>query len=61
MSDLKRKIEQNRKNAKKGGEQTAKLLTDEQQENRARAGGQTCLLRYGRDFYRSIRAMRSTA
>ena len=58
MSDLKRKIAQNRKNGKKGGEQTAKLATEQELEDRARAGGQTCLLRYGREFYRSIRAMR---
>jgi len=59
MSELKRKIEQNRKNASKGGEQTAKNLSQEQVEDRARAGGQTCLMRYGRDFYRSIRAMKA--
>lgn len=59
MSELKRKIEQNRKNAKRGGEQTAKILSQEQLEDRARAGGQVCLIRYGRDFYKSIRAMRA--
>lgn len=59
MSELKKRIEQNRKNGKKGGEQTAKVLTEQQKESRARAGGNTCLLRYGRDFFRSIRAMRT--
>lgn len=58
-ADLKKKIEQNRKNAGKGGEQTAKVMTEDAKEDRARAGGQTCLLRYGRDFYKSIRAMRA--
>lgn len=59
MSDLKKKIEQNRKNGKKGGDQTASVITVEQAEERARLGGQTCLMRYGKDFYRSIRAMRT--
>jgi hypothetical protein len=58
MSELKKRIEQNRKNGAKGGKQTAKLLDDDGKENRARAGGTECLLRYGREFYRSIRAMR---
>lgn len=59
MSDLKKRIEQNRKNGKKGGEQTARTMDAQEKEDRARAGGQTCLLTYGRDFYRSIRAMRT--
>lgn len=58
MSELRKRIEQNRKNGKKGGECSAKRLSSEEREERARTGGQTCLLRYGRDFYRSIRAMR---
>jgi hypothetical protein len=59
MSDLKKKIEQNRKNGSKGGQQTAKVLDADALEKRAVNGGTACLLRYGRDFYRSIRAMRA--
>jgi hypothetical protein len=59
MSDLKKRIEQNRKNGSKGGRQSAKLLDEDGLEKRARAGGTECLLKYGRDFYRSIRAMRT--
>jgi hypothetical protein len=58
MSELKKKIEQNRKNGKLGGEQTARLHGADFCEERARVAGQTCLLKYGREFYRSIRAMR---
>jgi hypothetical protein len=59
MSDLRKKIEQNRKNGSKGGQQTAKVMDDEAKELRARSGGTTCLMRYGREFYKSIRAMRA--
>ena len=67
MSALKDRLERNRKNASKGGTRTAELhgqVTDENGqtfvERRATAGGNTCLMRYGRDFYRSIRAMRQS-
>lgn len=58
-SDLQKKIEQNRKNGQKGGQRVAEIHGEKFLEDRARAGGQTCLMRYGRDFYRSIRMMRS--
>jgi hypothetical protein len=57
--ELKKKIEQNRKNGAKGGERTAEIHGSRFLEERAARGGQTCLLRYGREFYRSIRAMRA--
>lgn len=60
MSELKKKIEQNRKNGKLGGEKTAEIHGAAFKEERARAGGQTCLMRYGRDFYKSIRALRAS-
>lgn len=57
--DLKKKIATNRKNGKKGGEKVAQLYGAQFKEERARTAGQTCLMRYGREFYRSIRQMRT--
>lgn len=59
MPSLKERIETNRKNASRGGERTAEIMSSADLERRASKGGQTCLLRYGREFYRSIRAMRA--
>jgi hypothetical protein len=44
--------------AAKGGRKTSRLHGKKFKENRAQSGGQTCLLRYGRDFFRSIVAAR---
>lgn len=66
MSELKKRVEQNRRNGKKGGQATAKKHKNVEDENgetlmerRARAGGNACLMNYGRDFFRSIRALRT--
>jgi len=45
--------------AAKGGKKTSRLHGKKFKEDRAQKGGQACLLRYGRDFFRSIRAMRA--
>ena len=58
-SNLKKKIETNRKNGKKGGERVAALYGAQFKEERARTAGQTCLMRYGREFYRNIRQLRT--
>jgi hypothetical protein len=52
---MKDRILANRMNARKGGLRTARLYGKEFVEERARTAGQTCLMRYGRDFYRNIR------
>lgn len=46
--------------AAKGRKKTSRLYGKRFKEDRAQKGGQACLLRYGRDFFRSIRAMRAT-
>jgi len=58
-SELKKKIEQNRKNGQKGGQRVAEIHGAQFCEERARQGGNTCLMRYGKNFYRSIRMMRT--
>lgn len=52
------RLEQIRAAAQKGGRKTSRLYGKKFKEERASAGGQACLLRYGRDFYRNIRALR---
>jgi hypothetical protein len=58
-TNLKTRIEQNRKNGQNGGERTAEIHGSAFLERRAARGGQTCLMKYGRDFYRSIRSLRT--
>lgn len=41
--------------AKLGGKKTASLYGKEYCEERAQKGGQACLARYGREFFRAIR------
>jgi len=53
------RLEQIRAAAQKGGRKTSRLYGKKFKEERASAGGQACLLRYGREYYQSIRAMRS--
>ena len=59
-STLKERIAQNRKNGQKGGERTAEIHGSRFTEERAARAGQACLMRYGREFYRSIRALRTS-
>ena len=47
--------------ASKGGKKTARLYGKKFKEERASAGGQACLLRYGREYYQNIRQMRTDA
>lgn len=47
--------------AKKGGKKTARLYGKKFKEERAQLGGQACLLQYGREYYRTIRAMRASS
>jgi len=49
------RILQNRLNGRKGGQKTAQMYGKEFTEERARIAGNTCLMRYGREFYRNIR------
>jgi hypothetical protein len=53
------RLEQIREAAKKGGRKTARLYGKKFKEARATAGGQACLLRYGREYYVALRAMRT--
>lgn len=52
------RLERLRAAAKKGGKRTAELYGKEFCEGRSQRGGQSCLVRYGREYYRAIRRLR---
>jgi uncharacterized protein len=52
------RAEQFREIGKKGGQKVAEKYDEVFFQSRSSKGGQSCLRRYGRDFYRAIRMKR---